>query len=1230
MSTVCRWALTLCLAGSLATFGQSLSSLTGTVVDPTGAAVPDASLTLLSVESSTLREVRTDAQGRYLFAGVKPGEYRLTAKKSGFADVSVQKVQLLVNTPGTLNITFETVGSVAQTVEVSAEGVQLNTSDASLGNVIDGKAITQLPLEGRSVERLLSLQPGFSWIGDPDTVNGGSNVATDRNGVVNGGRSDQSNMTLDGVDINNQQTRNVFAGALRVTLDSVQEFRVTTSNANADSSRGSGAQVSMITRSGTNEIHGAGYWYVRNKMFNANTFFNNQIGLSTPKLNRNIFGGRIGGPIKKNKLFYFFNYEGRQDRFEESAIRTVPRESLKNGIVSYLSVGSGIQQVQPAELVNRIAGAGSINQNSLNYLKSFPVANDFTTGDGLNTAGYRFNAARKSRFNTYVAKFDYNLNANNRLFFRGQLQNDNEAGSPQFPGAPSNATELNNSKGIAAGWDSTISPTLLSSTRYGFTRQGVETAGIAVYPFATFRGVDSLVGTTRPFRRFSPVNNFTQEFTWLKDSHTVQFGGSFRLYNNDRSNYANSFFGISGNSSWLTTSGQVLSAPWTDAALGNNRIQAGSRTSFNDATNAVLGLVTQVTSRYNYLPSGSGIVPQAPGSAVLRNFEGKETELYLQDSFKVKRNLTVVAGVRYMYWPPIFEKNGVQTNPNIPLSDWFDFRRGAAESGLSGTGPQGGPPISYVLSSGAGGRPFYKAFHNLSPRLAMTYSPTASSGIGRFLFGGADKTVIRAGWGVYYDVIGSGLARDFDASALGLSTSINNSSGRLTVAEAPRFTAINAIPPSLVTPAPAASFPVLQPNVFQITNSLDEKLAAPTVQRWNVSVSREFRGGWVVTGAYVGSRGRKTLTSMDMATPLNIRDPQSGMDYFTAAKALTRLIQSNASTSSVGRIPFWENMFPGLAGGGLSATQVAYNLYSDFYPDATGALENMDRFGDPSPSKLGRFAFYSPQYSYLRALRSVGQSDYQSMQWTVQKRFANGNQFGFNYTWAHSIDMGSTSEDNATAGRGIIINPYNPRQSRGTSDFDQRHAWNLTYLYNLPIGRGKRFGGGMNRFADLIVGGWQLSGIYRQSTGLPVGVGHNRTWPTNYNWTGNATQNAQVADGTNKNAAGPNGGQSGPNIFQDPNAAFKAFGFTMPGEIGDRNNLRGDGIFTIDVNVAKNFAITERQYLQFRWETFNVTNSVRFDPLNINLSLSNPSAFGRYAGTLGGPRVMQFALRYEF
>jgi hypothetical protein len=1238
----------LLLLCALSLSGQTLTSLNGVVTDPTGAAIPGARIVLLDINTNAERNASSDEQGRYQFPAVTPGTFKLTASKSGFSDISVQNLRLLVSTPVTLNLSFEKVGAVSQTIEVSADSVQLNTVDATLGNSFGSKPILQLPFEGRNVAKILSLQAGVSWGGDSDTVNGGVTTGLDRGGVVNGGKSDQSNITLDGVDVNDQQSRAAFSSVLRVTPDSVQEFRVTTTNANADASRGSGAQVALVTKSGTNELHGSAYHFLRNRALNANSFFGNLAGLPTPKLNRNIFGGSLGGPIKKNKLFMFGNAEGRRDSYERSVLRVVPSNTLRQGIASYVSRAGQIVQVGPQELAQKLEYAPGVNQAALNLFRQYPVGNDTTTGDSINTTGFRFNAPLKNQFDTYIAKLDYVINGKHTVFARGQLQRDIVNGEPQFPGLAPNFRDLDNSKGLAFGWNATLSSSLISTTRYGFTRQAVATAGISTYAGVTFRSIDPYASVAnRPFVRASPTHNITQDFTYLKGAHSFQFGGSYRSYVNDRQSWANSYFGIQGNSSWMTNSGAILSAPW-DVGSDAERIAAGSRTQFNDSVVAVLGLITQVTSRYNYLPQANGSVTAlAPGLPNPRRFRAEESEMYFQDTWKVTRNLTLTGGVRYMYWPAIYETNGVQTSTNVRLSDWFDGRVANANAGL---GAQTGlPPLSFQLANQQGGRPLYDNIHNWSPRLALAYSPDWNNGLARALFGGKGKTAIRVGWGMYYDVFGPGLIRLGDATALGLSTSLNNSSGRLALDQAPRFTDQFTIPQALVTPPPPAAFPVTQPNNFAITNSLDDRLRAPYTMRWNFSVQRELKGGFQLTAAYVASEAHRSLVSEDLATPTNLRDPASGQTWNDATQALIRRLPLDArrfptrsitaaDTAGIQPIAFWENMFPGLAAQGLSATQRAYQRIAAFYPDITGVSESFDALSNPAPGRLGSFAIYSPQFSYLRALRSIGRASYHSMQLGVRKVFSNGDQFDFNYTWAHSLDLGSTSENNSDASRGVIINPYNRRQHWASSDFDQRQIWNANYVYNLPMGKGKKYMSSIGRAADLVVGGWQLGGLFRVTTGLPVSVGHNRTWPTNYNLTGFATTVDTFVDGTNKNGAAPveprpgTRPNSGPNVFQNPQTAINAFGFTFPGEVGNRNNVRGDGVFNLDMNLAKNFTMPykESHRLQLRWEVFNVTNTTRFDPLTANIALSAPTNFGKYTETLQPSRVMQFSLRYDF
>jgi hypothetical protein len=386
MNRLWIWAIAVVLLGCGSLFAQT-TSVSGTITDPTGAIVPGATVEL---ESATgVRRTQTvDADGRYIFPQLAPGKYKLTVKSAGFSSKVINELELLVNNPATVNVSLE-VGQITETVAVSAEAAQVNTQDATIGNAFSTKPILQLPFNARNVVGLLTLQPGVTFNGDINDY---------RSGSVAGGKSDQANVTLDGVDVNDQQDRTAFTSVLRVTLDSVQEFRVTTTNANADQGRSSGAQVALVTKSGTNELHGSLYWFLRNNATSANSFFNNLSGLPIAKLNRNIYGGSLGGPIVKNRLFLFGNFEGRQDRSADSVLRLVPSNDMRNGILKYVNNAGAVVTVPRAELASRVDPLGiGASQRVLDIFRQYPEPNDFTQGDGYNIVGHRFNAPIKLR-----------------------------------------------------------------------------------------------------------------------------------------------------------------------------------------------------------------------------------------------------------------------------------------------------------------------------------------------------------------------------------------------------------------------------------------------------------------------------------------------------------------------------------------------------------------------------------------------------------------------------------------------------------------------------------------------------------------------------------------------------------------------------------------------------------------------------------------------------------------
>ncbi len=1218
-----------------ALFAQT-ASLSGTVSDPTGAVIPKAAVTVTNTQTGAKRADVSDAQGRYTIPQLTPGTYNLTAQVTGFNDVAISRIELLVNTPATVNVTFDKVGSTTTSVQVEGVAAQLNTTDASLGNVITSQAIVELPSFARNVANLLSFQPGVAYFGGTD----------DRNGSVNGGRSDQSNITLDGADVNQQSDRAAFSSVLRVTPDSVEEFRTTTTNGGADTGRGSGADITLVTRSGTNNVHGSAYEYRRGTETSANSFFNNRNGVPRAPLLINLFGTSVGGPIKRNKAFFFVNYEGRRDASSTSINRNVPTENLKQGIVTFHDAGGALRTIAPDQIKAIVDPLGiGVSSAALAVLKQYPVGNNSSLGDGLNFTGYTFNAPIHSKQDTYTAKLDYKLDdaGKHSLFWRGTLQNDHAAGTPQFPGEAPNTTTLSNNKGIATGVTSVLKSNLVSTFRYGFTRQGGETTGILSSNSVTFRNIDPIIGTNTALARTVPVHAFTEDLAWSHGAHDLKFGGTARLISNQSVNFAKSFSSATTNASVIKGSGNDL----VPASIG---LSKGDTTSYEYAMVAVMGIVTSATANYNNTTSGA-IIPA--GAPVARNFVSREAELYAQDSWRIKSNFTLTYGLRFSIMPPVHEANGQQLSSNIPIGQWMDARGALGDQGLS---DQGAGFLSYQPN----GRPYYPQHNNWQPRLGIAYSPHGSSGLSKFLFG-EGKTSIRAGAGMYYDLIGQPLAGFIASNSYGLSTSLSTPPNVYTSSQLPRFTGFSQIPtspgaPLFFQPAPSPTFPVSYPNAFAITSSLDDRLKAPYTMNLNFSMAREFGHGWFVQGAYVGRLSRHNLVERDLAMPTNLKDPKSGQTYFQAMTQLATLMDLQGVTiANLPKIPFFENFWSkaGSAALNLTPTQVVAQdyLYNANPGDFSSVLSDIDngqscnangissfgsngRVSSVGCNVLGPYSMWSSQYSALNAWSSLGSGAYHSMQWTVSKRLSSGLTMTLNYTLSKSMDVGSRSENSgAYASDGFLVNSWNIQQLRGVSRYDALHQANAYFVYQLPFGRGKHFGTSMNRALDAVVGGWEVTGTWRQSSGLPFSVSDGSRWATNWEISSFATPNGQpIPQIINSHNAQAISGAPAPNLWANPAAALAAFQETMAGQTGSRNTLRGNGFFNVDTGLYKNFSMpwSEKQKLQFRWEAYNVTNTVRFDPNTANLSLTSTAKFGQLSGLLGSPRQMEFALRFTF
>ncbi len=1337
-STVVAQLVVFVLAVSSVFCAQTgTTSVRGTVTDSTGATVAGANVTLSSADRGFQRTSTSGAAGGYEFLQLQPGVYELVVEMSGFHRYEQKGLQLLVDTPSTINVKL-TVGAATEVVEVTAEGEVINTTDASIGNAFDERQVKELPMEGRNVPDLLTLQAGVTYIGNRETPNE-LNVDT-RGGSVNGAHSDQSNITLDGVDVNDQVNGYAFSSVLPVTLDSMQEFRVTTTNSGADAGRSSGAQVSLVTKSGTNKFHGSLYEYLRNTYTSANDYFVKSSQIQTgqpnepPKLIRNIFGGSLGGPIIKNRFYFFVNFEAARQREEASVLRIVPSDALRQGVIQYQCAGgaaacpggavAGTSVVTPPGVYGLTATQlTAMDPNGIgpdpvvmNYFNSFPHANDGSQGDQFNFLGYRFRGPIPTDRNWYIARADYKItaNGNHSLFWRGALRNDNHSDAPYLPGTAPLSSILDFSKGFTVGYSATLRPTLVNNFHWGYTRQSWGLPGNNdSTPVIFFRGLNdnstsfnSTNAITRGSDFRSTVENVVDDVSWARGKHTLEFGTNIRFIRSPRNNFVNSFPNGVANVSALDTAGLANKpSPFNPTHSGLPAVDSSFDNQYDYPTIAVLGMVTEYNAFFNFDRSGTALPIGAP---VHRDWGADEYEFYVQDSLRVKSNLTVNLGLRYSLLSPPWETSGTEVAPTFSMGEWFKQRGVNMRNGIPSSED---PLVTFALAGAANGKKGYYNwdYHDFGPRISFAYSPEPSSGWLKSLFGGGDKTVVRGGFGIVYDRIGAGLLTSFDQNgSFGLSTNLTNSV-LPTAGTAPRVTSLTSVPTTLfdgvtpfAPPTPTGGFPYTPPSAgsgLGIYWGVDDQVKTPYSYALDLSVGRELTKSTSLEVSYVGHLSHRLLAQEDMAMPLDLVDKKSGVNYLGAAKRFSQLSAAGTPTSAITpalvgpTAAYWQNMVaplqpgdqynlscqgntnPGINSGPQYFTsdplQAAYDLYNCFTFNETTALSAIDYAGsdfnnggtagiagkltgstkcDPSgaysngapcpanyyPTVFGPNAFFNSQFHSLYAWRSIANANYNALQITLRQKMTHGIQFDVNYAYSKSIDLSSSAERVAPwlgLGSGSnIVNSWNPNQLRGVSDFDTTHQFNTNFIIELPFGRGKAFAHGVSGLADAAIGGWQLSGLARWTSGFPVSIVNGNTWPTNWQLGGGATQIGPAHTGvTKQSSAFP--GQI-PNLFPDPNGptGIGAFRHDYPGEAGGRNQVRGPGFAGLDAALSKTWRMpfSEAQALKFRWEVFNALNHTEFDVASITNAIDQAGSFGTFSGVLTNPRVMQFALRYEF
>jgi hypothetical protein len=1318
-------ALLACLSAMAG--AQATTSVRGTITDQNGAAVAGATVAIANSESRTERATVTGGQGEYQFLLIPPGTYTLTVKASGFRNHEEKGLALLVNTPATANVQLK-VGAANEVITVTSEIPAINLVDASIGNSFDERQVRQIPLEGRNVPDLLSLQAGVTFTGRVVDDDPSLKDQDTRNGAVNGARSDQSNVTLDGIDVNDQSNGYAFKSVLPVTQDSVEEFRVTTTNYGADQGQGSGAQVALVTKGGTNKLHGSAYEYIRNTITSANDYLvkQSQLSIGLPnkplRLNRNIFGVTVGGPLHKDRAFFFLNYEGTRKREETRALRIIPTPQMCQGIFRYVNGdGSGITTWNEAQLAlldpNQSIGPYHPNPgidpamldtiNHTGYLdKTFctgkTVTNDLFAGDGLNYAGYVFRAPTKDDNDAVIARLDYRITSDGKhsLFWRGALQDVRNPLEPFLPRDAPEQTIADHSKGFAFGLTSILSPTLTNSFRWGFTRQSFGIVGNSDDQWNQFLGLDEGYVFSRNLQ--VPLHNLVDDVSWTKGTHNFQFGALVGIARNPRASYLHSNTIALGTTNWTSPIGfagtySTLDPTNTTGHPGISGPEPLSSTQYDRPLVAMFGMISDVVANYNLDKSG---IPQAQGAPVNRRYGLDWYEFYGQDTWRVKPNLTVTYGLRWSFFPAPWETNGFQTYPTFGLGTQFNKNVKNMNQGI-GYGAM--PPIEFNLGRGPGFYSLEKT--DLSPRISIAYSPRPTGGVLKTLFGENDKTVLRLGLSRVYDRAGFALLNSFDQTgAAGLSTTIQNACctfGVTSAEDLPRITGIHNIPQTNVNgvqfllpyvtpnpPWPQTPSTTAQANLWGV----DDTLKTPHAYSLDFSIGRELPNRFSVQVSYVGRLGRRLLTQRDLTQPLDIVDPKTGIDYYQAASALSTLARKFASqngslpnyylssitpaqistitAANLDKSQYWIDMLPPLRSGASyytdtfgtgfqpsqnpadSLVQEVFNLFYNPLLSVIGDeivgiadIDNYGGLGDNIGSGSYYFAnspgqFLNNQAFSMYGWSSIGNSSYHALQATLRKQMSHGVQFDLNYTYSRSLDITSAASRVGFAVYGYtnvglvgtrLANAFSPRLARAPSDFDLTHQINFTWVADLPFGKGRAFGSQASGAMEAIIGNWQLSGIARWTSGFPFSVDAGQRWPTDWFLTA-------IAQMTTRPKTCRCKGNGTVNVFADPAAAQQSFTLPLPGQVGSRNVLRGDGYAGLDMSLAKswNMPFNEAQRLQFRWEVFNVPNLTRFNAQSVGSASTltsltqSPDGFGAYSSLLTQPRVMQFALRYEF
>ncbi len=1173
-------ALFLCaLASTSLLFGQASGRISGTVTDATGSSIPGAAVELFLPGGQTpFIKSETGTDGNFVMAGVRPEVYFLKISSTGFRTEIIRDLKVDTSTELSLKTIKLEISATAESIEVSGEGATVQTASAEVSTTVTNAQLRLLPSLNRNPLGLLQTQAGVS-----------SNARSST--TINGLRPSFANVTFDGINIQDNfiRTNNLDFQPNQLLLDQVAEATIVTSNSNPALGNGA-AQINLTSPSGTNKFHGGLIWLNRNNIASANTWFNNRAGIARPFLNQNQFGGSIGGPIKKDKLFFYGNYEALRLRQQSAATRTVLRADARRGIMSYRDSGGTVRQVNVLTAANLTQDARS--QQLLAAVPGAEVINRNDIGDGLNTGGYGFNIRNNRTRDNILGKMDYVLSSkhsfagsytwNRDIVDRPDLMNN-------FATAPS---VQNDSKvkllSLTHRWSP--SATFTNELRGGFN--------LAPAPFNTTNDfgtaiiaptlVNNPVNTFRRQGRDTNTYNLANNSTWVKGRHTFQFGYQSQWVRvatyNDAAITPTFTLGLS-TANTINIQSALPGINAGDLGIANNLLALQA------------GFITQFNQSFNIKDKTSGFLPN---QANARNLTTDNYAGYFQDKWKVNRRLSLNAGLRWDYYTPVSEQNGIALLPVL----------------------NGQTAIQAILNpvgtlDFAQGSLYKKDYNNFAPNIGLAYD----------IFGDG-KTSFRAGYSVNF-------ANDE------FLTTINNSIGT-NAGLAQDVTVTNQVarasaPPAV--PVPVFKVPRTYADNYAVNTQAafgipDPSLVIPYVQQWSAGIQREIGRG-ILEVRYVGNRATKQFRGFDYNQVLI--DVPGYREDFTRARANGELARTatgafnpafNATIPGSQQLPFFAQMPNALLTnatirgiiergelGDLASTYQVNRLNNpfDFFRNTNGLGANM--------------------------ITNYSNSNYHALQIDYTRRYARNFYFQANYVWSKNLSD-STGEGQTRFEPFLDINNSAIEYTR--TAFDLRHQFKLNSAWDLPFGKGRFFDAG-NAF-NKVIGGWTLSTNMTLSSGSPFSVLSGRGTLNRTARSGSNTANTNLSYGQLQSLMGVRVTGDGPFFFAPGVIAGDTRGtalegrtaaagqiFTNPGigQLGSlaRRTFSGPIFKNADLAIQKRTNITESQYLDFRAEMFNATNTVSFNVPDYGINATN---FGRITTTQSGRRVVQFSLYYRF